>query len=99
MSLVKAHFSGELIECDGRFVSGGGYSGLPHVAQRPAPPIMIGGSRKRVLSLAAREADIVSMSHVAWTPGVAERAPVEDVTYHNRWGQELGFAVNGPLYP
>jgi hypothetical protein len=31
--------------------------------------------------------------------GVAERAPVEDVTYHNRWGKRLGFAVNGPLYP
>ena len=31
--------------------------------------------------------------------GVAERAPVEDVTYHNRWGKQLGFAVNGPLYP
>ena len=64
--LVKAHFSGELIECEGRFVKGGGYSGLPVTVQRPRPPIMIGGSRKRVLSLAAREADIVSMSHVSW---------------------------------
>jgi probable F420-dependent oxidoreductase len=66
--LVKAHFSGELIECDGRFVKGGGYSGLPRPVQRPTPPIMIGGSRKRVLSLAAREAHIVSMSHVALAP-------------------------------
>jgi nitroreductase len=31
--------------------------------------------------------------------GVAERAPVEDVTYHNSWGKRLGFDVNGPLYP
>ena len=31
--------------------------------------------------------------------GVAERTPVEDVTYHNRWGERLSFAVNGPLYP
>jgi probable F420-dependent oxidoreductase len=66
--LVKAHWSGEVIACEGQFVKGGGYSGLPHPVQRPAPPIMIGGSRKRVLSLAAREADIVSMSHVPWTP-------------------------------
>ena len=64
--LVKAHLSGDVIACEGRFVKGGGYSGLPLVVQRPAPPIIIGGSRKRVLSLAAREADIVSMSHVPW---------------------------------
>jgi nitroreductase len=31
--------------------------------------------------------------------GVAERAPVDEVTYQNRWGQPLGFSVNGPLYP
>ena len=31
--------------------------------------------------------------------GVAERAPVEEVTFRNRWAQPLGFAVNGPLYP
>jgi len=31
--------------------------------------------------------------------GLAERAPVEDVTYHNRWGERLAFDVNGPLYP
>ena len=66
--LVKAHWSGDVIACEGRFVKGGGYSGLPLVVQRPAPPLMIGGSRKRVLSLAAREADIVSMSHVSWAP-------------------------------
>lgn len=29
---------------------------------------------------------------------VAQRAPVEDVTYRNRWGTRLGFDVNGPLY-
>ena len=31
--------------------------------------------------------------------GVAERAPVEDVTYQDRWGRPLDFEVNGPLYP
>lgn len=31
--------------------------------------------------------------------GLAERAPVEEVTYQDRWGQPLGFSVNGPLYP
>src|SRR4051812_35655332 len=31
--------------------------------------------------------------------GVAERTPVEDVTFHNRWGTPLPFAVDGPLWP
>ena len=31
--------------------------------------------------------------------GLAERAPVEEVTYQNRWGTSLPFSVNGPLYP
>lgn len=30
---------------------------------------------------------------------VAARTPVEDVAFANRWGQPLGFEVNGPLYP
>src|SRR5206468_3998697 len=36
----------------------------PRPVQRPHPPIMIGGGRPRVLSFAAREADIVSISNV-----------------------------------
>jgi alkanesulfonate monooxygenase SsuD/methylene tetrahydromethanopterin reductase-like flavin-dependent oxidoreductase (luciferase family) len=34
----------------------------PPVLQRPHPPIMIGATRPRMLALAAREADIVSLS-------------------------------------
>lgn len=30
--------------------------------------------------------------------GLAKRRPVEEVTYSNRWGQTLGFEVNGPLW-
>jgi probable F420-dependent oxidoreductase len=64
--LVKAHFSGDPIDVDGCFVKVRGYSGLPMPIQKPRPPLLVGGSRKRVLSLGAREADIVSMSHVHW---------------------------------
>ena len=31
--------------------------------------------------------------------GVAARTPVEDVSFRNRWGDPLGFEVNGPLWP
>jgi probable F420-dependent oxidoreductase len=66
VALVKMHWSGQQIDIDGDFVRVAGYSGLPSPAQRPHPPIMIGGSQRRVLSLAAREADIVSLANVPW---------------------------------
>jgi probable F420-dependent oxidoreductase len=68
VSLVKAHWSGEPMDIEGEYVKVTGYAGLPLPAQRPRPRILIGGSKKRVLSLAAREADIVSMANVGWTP-------------------------------
>jgi probable F420-dependent oxidoreductase len=66
VALVKAHWSGEQLDCNGEYVKVSGYAGLPMPVQRPRPPIMIGGSRQRVLTLAAREADIVSIANVAW---------------------------------
>jgi nitroreductase len=41
----------------------------------------------------------VAFGYPAGRWGLARRAPVEDVTYQDRWGHPLGFAVNGPLYP
>ena len=38
------------------------YDGLPKPVQAPCPPILIGGGGKRVLSIAAREADIVGVN-------------------------------------
>jgi len=38
------------------------YDGLPLPIQRPHPPVLIGGGGKRVLSIAAREADIVGVN-------------------------------------
>ena len=38
------------------------YNGLPKPVQQPLPPILIGGGGKRVLSFAAREADIVGIN-------------------------------------
>ena len=64
VALLKAHWSGEVIDIDGAHVHVSGYAGLPLPVQKPHPPLMIGGAKKRVLSLAAREAQIVSFSNV-----------------------------------
>jgi probable F420-dependent oxidoreductase len=38
------------------------YDGMPKPVQGPCPPILIGGGGKRVLSIAAREADIIGIN-------------------------------------
>lgn len=54
----------------------------PHPAQRPRPPVLIGGHGKKVLRLAARYADIVGFGGVRQKPGEApgtlEAAPAEE---------------------
>ncbi len=64
VSLIKAHCSGDELDCSGEFVHVRGYAGRPRPVQRPHPPIMIGGGGPKVLTFAGREADIVSMSSV-----------------------------------
>jgi alkanesulfonate monooxygenase SsuD/methylene tetrahydromethanopterin reductase-like flavin-dependent oxidoreductase (luciferase family) len=39
-----------------------GFRGAPRPLQRPHPPLMIGSGGRRVLELAAREADVVSLN-------------------------------------
>jgi probable F420-dependent oxidoreductase len=64
VSFIKAHWQGEELNWSGDFVQVHGYAGRPRPVQRPHPTIMIGGGGPRVLSLAGREADIVSISSV-----------------------------------
>ena len=75
VSLIKAHWQGEELDYSGDFVNVRGYAGRPRPVQRPQrphPPIMIGGGGQRVLSLAGREADIVSISSVPFVARDAE---------------------------
>jgi alkanesulfonate monooxygenase SsuD/methylene tetrahydromethanopterin reductase-like flavin-dependent oxidoreductase (luciferase family) len=64
VALFKAQCAGEELNFRGEFVTAAGYAGRPRPVQRPHPPVMIGGARKRMLSFAGREADIVSISNV-----------------------------------
>jgi probable F420-dependent oxidoreductase len=46
----------------------------PHPVQRPHPPLIIGGGSERILSLAAREADIVGITTRARPDGAKDNA-------------------------
>ena len=58
----KLFCSGEPLSIEGEHVRWQGFSGIPRPVQRPHPPLMIGGGSRRVLELAAREAQVVSLN-------------------------------------
>ncbi|MDJ0851987.1 MAG: TIGR03621 family F420-dependent LLM class oxidoreductase [Myxococcota bacterium] len=59
---LKLFFAGEPLDIAGEHVRWTGFSGVPRPVQRPHPPLMIGGGSRRILELAAREADVVSLN-------------------------------------
>ncbi len=59
VAAFRALFSGDEVAISGENIRLSGFAGAP---KRPLPPLMIGGGGRRVLSLAAREADIVSLN-------------------------------------
>lgn len=61
--LFKHIFSEETVNFHGEHYTITNLQGLPKPAQCPHPPIYIGGGGQRVLSFAAREADIVGIAH------------------------------------
>jgi len=62
IDLIEAHFGGEQIAVHGAHVQVSGYRGVPAPVQTPRPPFMIGGGSERILRLAGRRADIVSLN-------------------------------------
>jgi probable F420-dependent oxidoreductase len=62
VELVKRHFTGDPIDYDGSYVHVHGFAGRPIPVQQPHPPIFIGGGAPKILGLAGRLADIVSIN-------------------------------------
>lgn len=59
LQIIKAYFHEEQVTFSGRYYQVEGLKSTIRTVQKPHPPIYIGGGGKRVLSIAAREADIV----------------------------------------
>ena len=60
--LLRAHWTGEQLDIDGTHVHASGFAGRPLPASPGGPPIMIGGGARKVLGVAGRLADIVSIN-------------------------------------
>jgi probable F420-dependent oxidoreductase len=79
LQVIKALWAGEPVHHQGDYYTLAGLVGTPLPVQRPHPPIFIGGGGKRLLSVAAREADIVGLlsrarpgGGIDWAEGTEE---------------------------
>jgi probable F420-dependent oxidoreductase len=59
LSVIKALWADGPVTHHGELFDINELNGFPKPAQRPHPPIIVGGGSKRILQLAAREADII----------------------------------------
>ncbi|HEX9260857.1 MAG TPA: TIGR03621 family F420-dependent LLM class oxidoreductase [Acidimicrobiales bacterium] len=74
LHIIKGLFRGEPLHHQGSHYKINGLVGRPLPVQKPSPPILIGGGGKRVLGIAAREADIVGVNGTLTAGRVAPEA-------------------------
>ena len=72
VAVVKGLFTGEAVTFAGRHYRVTNHTLHPWPVQRPHPPLLIGGNGRRLLTLAAKEADIVGLSGITFRRGGAE---------------------------
>ena len=63
LEIIKSFFTGGSVSYSGKHYRINGVEASPSPVQKPHPPIILGGGGRRMLSLAAREADIVSINY------------------------------------
>lgn len=74
LAIIKGAMTGEPVTHHGTHYTVTGYRATPLPAQQPCPPILIGGGGKRVLGIAARQADIVGINATMHTGRVGMEA-------------------------
>ena len=63
LTIIKSFFAGGTVSFTGKHYKVTEVEAFPLPAQKPHPPIVLGGGGKRMLQLAAREADILSINY------------------------------------
>jgi probable F420-dependent oxidoreductase len=62
LQIIKSFFAGGSVSFTGKHYKVDGVEAAPVPVQKPHPPIVLGGGGRRMLQLAGREADIVSVN-------------------------------------
>ncbi len=79
LHIIKLLLSGETVNFAGDHYTVSNLRGTPIPVQKPHPPILIGSAGKRMLSIAAREADIIAVGSLIGRQEVgAQDAPLEE---------------------
>lgn len=86
--LLRALLSEPSVSFEGRHFQVEGASCLPAPLQRPHPPLLVGGTGRALLELAAREADGVSITPVFRPDGTLAAADPADVDRRVGWVRE-----------
>ena len=63
LAIIKGLLAGGAFSFTGKHYQISGLEGTPSPVQKPHPPLVIGGGGRRMLRLAAREADIVNVNY------------------------------------
>ena len=72
VTIIKGLLGGEQVTFAGRYYRVAGHTIHPLPLQRPHPPILIGGNGRRILTLAAKEADMVGLTGITFRAGGTE---------------------------
>ena len=96
LKILKGLFADEPFSLAGKHYQIKHHNGTPKPLQRPHPPILVGGGGRRVLRLAAREADIVgvnfSLAEGVVNPTVAQTGSAEATVEKIGWIREAAGA-------
>ncbi len=76
VQILKRLFAGEAVTHTGNHYAVTNLTLLPRPIQQPCPPLLIGGGGRRLLSVAARQADIVGLSPRAREDGTLEPSSI-----------------------
>jgi probable F420-dependent oxidoreductase len=77
IAVLKRLFAGGAVSHEGTHYRLDQLENFPKMTQRPHPPLLIGGGKRRVLTLAGREADIVSILTTSVATGSVQDDPSE----------------------
>jgi alkanesulfonate monooxygenase SsuD/methylene tetrahydromethanopterin reductase-like flavin-dependent oxidoreductase (luciferase family) len=88
LEIMVRLFTEQTLSFSGTHYTIAGLQGRPKPVQRPYPPIFVGGTGKRLLSVAARRANSVGVGFTVWRSELRQVSP-EEIAAKVAWIREV----------